>query len=470
MNPINIGSRRELFVDSYLIENLTGLELRLQKPQPAGISLRFDRSWEGRYCGYVTVIKDHDVYRMYYRGWPDPQSNGDNSDNQVTCYAESPDGVNWEKPDLGLVDIEGTYRNNVILAGNGHVSHNFTPFIDRKPGIPTSERFKAIAGTAQTGVLTFASADGIRWRQSKERPILPPSPDEIRYDSQNLAFWSDAESCYVCYFRVFRNGIRTVARTTSKDFDTWSEPVLVRLGEGPPEHLYTSQIQPYFRAPHIYIAFPARFLPGKTVLTDEEGEALEIDRYPSSKNNGRGRWFDISETLFMSSRSRDRFDRTFMQGFVRPGADRRNWVGRSNFAALGVVPTGPREMSMYVTRGFSQPTHHLERLSLRTDGITSLSAPYNGGEMVTKLILFNGRELELNYETGADGHITVEMLNERNEPVVGCTKKDAIPNVGDEIVRIARWKEGADVRRLANTPVRLRFFMKDADLYSFRFR
>jgi hypothetical protein len=87
-----------LFVDHFLIEKLQGVSLQLQQPQPAGIALKFDQPWEGQVSGYVTVIHDGDLYRMYYRGRPltgygdtDPRA------QEVTCYAESRDGITFSR-------------------------------------------------------------------------------------------------------------------------------------------------------------------------------------------------------------------------------------------------------------------------------------------------------------------------------------------------------------------------------------
>ena len=83
---MNIGKRRELFVDTYLIERLQDTRLKLHPPRPAGVAIHFDRPWEGRHSGYVTVLKDQDVYRMYYRGLPEA-GEPTNSIKQVVCYA-----------------------------------------------------------------------------------------------------------------------------------------------------------------------------------------------------------------------------------------------------------------------------------------------------------------------------------------------------------------------------------------------
>jgi len=179
---IDIGSRLELFADTFLIEKLQDVRLKLHEPQPSGIALQFDNPWEGSFCGYVTVIKDKDIYRMYYRGLP--IAGADGSAKEVTCYAESRDGINWIKPDLGLFEVQGTTKNNVILSNTAPFSHNFAPFLDTRPGVPQSERYKAAAGTQKTGLAAFVSSDGIRWKKMREEPIIT----EGAFDSQNVTF------------------------------------------------------------------------------------------------------------------------------------------------------------------------------------------------------------------------------------------------------------------------------------------
>ncbi len=140
-------------------------------------------------------------------------------------YAESKDGVTFTKPNLGIFEVKGTRNNNVILNGPPHLSHNFSPFLDTRPRVPDSERFKALAGNSKSGLIPFISTDGIRWKKLREEPVITKGA----FDSQNLAFWSEHEDCYVCYFRRFiqvgSTRFRTIARTTSKDFFKWDEPV-----------------------------------------------------------------------------------------------------------------------------------------------------------------------------------------------------------------------------------------------------
>lgn len=117
---IDLGDRMELFTDNYLIYNLVGIEIRMQIPVDEGPVLYFINPWEGIFSGYSTIIKDDSIYRLYYRGIP--AIGGDGSDQEVTCYAESTDGINWVKPELGLYKVNSSWKNNVILANAAPVS------------------------------------------------------------------------------------------------------------------------------------------------------------------------------------------------------------------------------------------------------------------------------------------------------------------------------------------------------------
>jgi len=458
ISVMDMGSRLELFVDGRLIDALEGAQLRLHTPVDAETVLRFDKPWEGRHCGYVTVIKDGDLYRLYYRGLP--TSGGDGSNSETTCYAESADGLAFTRPNLGLFEVQGTRDNNVILSGMAPLSHNFSPLLDTRPGVPPDERFKALAGTSKSGLIAFVSADGIHWRKLRDEAVITQGA----FDSQNVAFWSESEGCYLCYFRTWSEGeyagIRTVSRTTSDDFVHWSAPKKMTFGPTPLEHLYTNQTKPYFRAPQIYIAIAARFMPGRRVISAAQMEALG----GTAEYSG-----DCSDTVFMSSRGGELYDRTFMESFVRPGIGPENWTSRTNYPTYGVVPTGAAEMSLYIQRNYGQLSHYLQRLKLRTDGFVSVNAPYAGGELRTIPISFSGKRLAINYSTSAAGSLWVELRDYDGKPIPGYTRDDADEIIGDEIERTVTWKGNADVAALAGKPIRLRFVMKDADLYSIRF-
>ncbi|QDU11533.1 hypothetical protein [Gimesia aquarii] len=462
--PLEIGSQRELFVDDYLIDKMKGAELRLHHPVDEGVVLKFDNPWEGLFCGYCTIIKDGDIYRAYYRGRPTAGADGDVG--EVYCYAESKDGKHWTKPEFALFEKQGHKKNNIILADAAPMTHNFSPFLDTRPGVPKAERYKALGGTMSSGLVAFTSADGIHWKQHPAGAVITKKmvPFPYMFDSQNVAFWSPVEKKYLSYFRVFKDGIRRIARVESDDFIHWSKPVLMeythRNEKAPIEHLYTNQTHPYFRAPHIYLAVAARFMPGRQVLTD--AQAKEVGVHP--------KYFkDTSDAILMTTRGDNTYQRTFLSGFITGGIGAQNWVSRTNYPALNVVQTGPSEMSIYVNQDYAQPTAHLRRYSLRLDGFASVRADYKGGELVTKPLIFDGSKLAINFSTSAAGGIKVEIQDANGKPIPGFTLADSREQIGNEVNRIVTWKGGDDLKALSGKPVQLRFVMKDADLYSLQF-
>ncbi len=442
-----IGSRRELFVDRFLVGELIDTELKLHTPQlmPAVDPPR-------PHGHYATVLKADDQFQFYYRGDTQPGNHWKKGweqyhDGEVTLYAESKDGIHWNLPDLGIYPDHPTFpAGNVVLMNEFLVNHNFTPFIDTRPGVPETEKYKALGGLAYQpnqhlevrkrrgpgGLKAFVSPDGIHWKPLQADPVIPEAWGKY-FDSQNYAFWSESEQAYVCYFRRFIKGYRGIARTTSQDFIHWT-PFQEMHANLPNEHLYTACTQPYFRAPHIYFALPTRFMA-------KRGSATDI--------------------LFMSARGAAPFDREFTQSFIRPGIGKDGWANRANYAAIGIHQTGPAEISLFLTGG--------RRYTLRLDGVASVNAPLEGGTLITKPLTFTGNELEINYSTSAAGQIQVEIQDAQGNPLPGFTLADCEPIYGDHIARTVRWKEGTDVSSLSGKPVRLRFVMHDADLYALKF-
>ena len=454
--PVEIGDRRELFLDATLIDQMEGTSRRLHVPRREGIALAFDKPWEGAFSAYPTILQDGERYRMYYRGRPDVSE----EHPAVTCYAESADGITWSKPELGLFEVMGSKDNNVILAGAPEFSANFSPFLDTKHGVPAEERFKAIAGDRETGLVAFVSADGIHWSRWRDEPVFR---DGI-FDSQNVAFWSDHENAYVCYFRTWTGpdytGFRTVSRTTSPDFMHWTAPVEMDFGDTPPEQLYTNGTHPYFRAPHIYLALAKRFFPDKAAF-DAETAANLVD-------NPKYR-VASSDSILMSTRGGSHFDRSFMEAFIRPGPTARDWIARDNTPALGVVPANERELFLYRMSHYAQSTAHLTRYALRLDGFVSIHAGYEGGTFTTRPFTFEGDVLELNFATSAAGGLRCAVLDADGAPIPGFRLNDCPEFIGDQIAHTVQWTSERKLSELAHRVVRLHVELRDGDLYSFRF-
>jgi hypothetical protein len=143
-------------------------------------------------------------------------------------------------------------------------------------------------------------------------------------------------------------------------------------------------------------------------------------------------------------------------------------------ASPGIIQTSDKEISLYVSENYgnypadASKTPRLRRAVIRVDGFVSVNAGYAGGEMLTKPLVFKGAALVINYSTSAVGSMKVEVQDEHGVPILGFGLAEATEIYGDEIERAVSWKQGADLSRLAGRVIRLRFVMKDADLYSIR--
>lgn len=460
---VALGTRRELLVDHYLIDSMWGGSLVLHPPVDMGPVLRFNQpAWEEKHCTYVTVLHSEKGYQLYYRA-----GLGSATDRgfQVTAYAESDDGVQWRKPDLGLFEIQGSKQNNVILtnARGDFAVHNFSPFIDTRPGVDPGQRYKALGGI-KGGLYAFVSADGVHWNRLADTPVFR---DGV-FDSQNVSFWSESEQAYLCYFRTWTEGgfkgYRTVSRARSSDFLHWESEGRIDFGNSPMEHLYINQTAPYPRAPHIYLGTAARLVTGREVLTAAQAEALSLD--PKYRDETRR---EASDVVLLSSRGGTKMERTFLSSLVRPGIGYENWVSRSNFPALNLVSTGPDEMSLYVVEHYAQEDVHLRRYTFRPDGLTSFRAGPEGGFLLSRPITFSGEKLQVNYSSSAAGSLRVELTDMQGMPLTGLSASECTEMIGNELARTVRWAAGEDLTAWKGKPVRLRFLLRDADLFSFQF-
>ena len=433
---IDIGSRRELFVDDYLIERLSGAEQKLQTPEARDIALVCDAPWEGNTSAYYTLFQDEDRIRVYYRGAHFDEKTKKAAHPEFACYAESRDGLKFEKPKLGIVEFNGSRDNNIVWSGQG--THNFTVFKDANPACAPEARYKALGRGQPNGLYAFQSADGLHWSLMREKAVITDGA----FDSQNLAFWHPERKCYFDFHRKGRNGVRDIMTATSTDFLNWTQPEFLDYGNAPTEHLYTNAIQPYFRAPHLFIGFPTRFQPQHEQV----------------------------EPVFMTSRDGKRFHR-WSEALIPITAPQDRDGNRSNYMTWGLLssPTNPRELSIYATEAYyAGPGSRVRRFVFRTDGFVAIHAAKEG-ELLTKPLTFSGRSLELNVRTGLKGRVRVELQTPDGQAIAGYSLDECKPFSGDSIAQTVAWKGGDSLDKLAGKPLRIRFVLEDADLFALRF-
>ena len=323
-------------------------------------------------------------------------------------------------------------------------------------------------------------------------------------DSQNVIFWDERINSYAAYvrrnLRPFASQGRSVARCESKKLSRFPDvedcSVVLGFDAEDPKHydpvnktkiqvadFYTNGTFKYPWAQDAYYMFPSEYFHYMTFLKDfRKGQPVNAGSL---------------DARFAASRDGIDWKRYDRRAFVDLGM-KGEWDSRSIYMAYGVVPgISESEMSMYyygsnTLHGWDREDQHRERnkrilrraggapetevhgigrLVIRRDGFVSIKADYTGGEFLTPVLSFKGDELVLNVDTSGVGQVQVEILDENNKPIPGYTLEDCDQiYTANEINHIVKWNGESTVAKLAGKPIRLRFVMRDANLYAFQFR
>jgi len=259
------------------------------------------------------------------------------------------------------------------------------------------------------------------------------------------------------------------------DFLHWTPGEWLDYTPGRTSELYTNQVTPYYRAPHILLGFPTRYYDRGWMKSHDHLPRLDHRKVRAAPSPREGS--AITDGMFMVSHDGKGFS-MWPESFIRPGLRTRDtWFYGDIYQTWGLVETksaiedAPPELSLYASEHYHQETGVVfRRYSLRVDGFASVEAPLSGGEMLTKPLVFSGKELVLNLSTSAAGSIRVEIQDAEGKEVPGYALADCHDLFGDDLQRVVEWVGGSDVSALAGKPVRLRVELMDADLYSLRFR
>jgi hypothetical protein len=446
---LKIGNRIEMFIDDYLIDAVNMITLRMNAPQRRECILKMDKPWEGVASGvYSVVFRDGDIYRMFYRA-SFPENENDSTAGQGCAYAESTDGINWERPNLGIIEYKGQDTNMVFAGPN---AHNFSPFLDRNPDSKEDEKYKAVAGHHVGGLMGYKSSDCLHWEPIQDEALFTKGA----FDSHNLVFFDTNYNKYACYSRYFdstnktfelSSSVRAIQHNYSSDFLNWSDPKPNTYDEDAPfEHFYTNATVQCPGAEHIYFSFPMRFM---------------HERYKIHGHKQVG----VSDNVMMTSRDGRHWTRSFLESWVEPGLDQRNWTERNLIVAQGIIETGD-EFSMFINENTKWDSAYIRRVTVPRYRFGSIYSNRLGGTFTTKPILLEGDSLYINYATSAPGSIRVGIIDENGWPLPLYLTEDCDVIYGDELEKVVSWHGNSNLSHLRGKALRFKFELIDADLYA----
>ena len=443
----DLAGQRHLFVDDYVVEEARDVRRVMNRPvkyagnpviRPAypidhGINI------------YGTLMHDAEMglYRMWYQGYGGPVPN-------YACYATSRDGVYWEKPELGIVEMGGDRENNVVL------EHACVPNVirDSRDGDPGRlykmlfwDRPATPRGTASVSVAF--SPDGIRWTKYEGNPVLLGT-----HDTHTLFGWDESYGKYVAYIRPrvpMGKGItRVVGRSVSDDFVDWTEPevVLAPDDDDPPGLEFYGM--PVFKYEGLYLGLPWAY------HTHPE------ESYP--------RMAGSADVQLASSRDGIKWERV---------GDREPFIplGPPGSVDQGMVYCANQPLAMgdelwFYYGGFDNdhahplPSSNICLAKLRLDGFVSMDADAREGTVVTRAFRCGGGELVIN-ASARGGTVSVAVLDEQGVEVDGYRAVDCALFDGDSVRHRVTWRENVSLGGVKRSVVRLKFYLRNAKLYSF---
>ncbi|MEX2285703.1 MAG: hypothetical protein WD648_01360 [Planctomycetaceae bacterium] len=477
---IDIGATKQTFLDDLLIFEASKISTFVTRPQKhaANPILVADRDWErgpvvdgleGVEITGQCVLYDVDdkLFKMWYLGWVWDDG------RRPWCYAVSRDGYQWEKPQLGLYEYKGSRQNNIV-ADWGDPQY-FNVFKDPHDPDP-SRRYKAMGElegpiSNQTGGAAVAfSPDGLRWTQHPGNPVVKHGRN--LGDAPTFLGWDPKTGKYVFYPRpghglapeIYGTGdhrhIRSYGYSTSDDFVHWSDTELMMTPDDDD------------RVDYQYMQFTAgidgEFYVGFNAVHETHEQTWDVFLM-TSRDGFHWNWVD-RKVPFLGRGEIGSYD----DGYMTPSGpifhDGKVWIYYGAFSGAH----SERESKL-------GPTHmSIALCTLPQDRwVGLLAGPYRG-TVVTHPVTFTGSKLVVDL----DASLAMQKPAANRRRFDECEVRVAIEDQsGGRIADFAadrmtpltasgrqeiRWAD-ADLSQLAGKPVRLRFEMRNAALYSLQF-
>ena len=525
LSNVNIGRTRQLFLDDHIVEETRDVVRQVHRPRrhPANPVVTPDRPWEQNgggvqlYGGTVLYDEEDEIFKLWYRIGEAPVKGSDGLWHQPpgsyrACYATSADGMNWEKPNLGLRAFDGSTDNNLLPATKGGGGQLRRPNLIKDYSEPDPrQRYKMVYLNeidGRWGLSKGFSADGVHWDTNVgERKVFDKSvaPNGLLFG------WDEGNQEFVHFHRKggeesrervdvdgrFVRRKTAVVRSSSPDFVNWGDPVeVLHRGENDP---------PYWSPSHGMDLAGMQYTDDLYVGAVDTCTPFHVEDQPEGMSPRK--WHPYSHmfaeyrTEFVFSRDNKDWKRLWPGWEFFPPAQWRAWDDKTIGVDRPIVYNG-QILWFYcgnnLPLGVNTPDHPLYEqqgtvvngeymgysiglATMRLDGFVSMDGYEPVGTLVTKPLLFEGDRLLVNarapetaFDTDKDpgrpfGRLTVEMLGEDGRPLPGYTADDCDAFTGDETSHVVTWNGIPSVGDLAGRTVKLRFNLRNTALYALEF-
>jgi hypothetical protein len=459
--PVEIGTTPQFFVDNYIVDNVWAIKYKSQfvtrvfhapRKHPANPLIAGDG-------GYVNVVYDEQD-RLFRMWWQTAVRRGSEEEKTqyAIAYAESKDGVAWEKPNLGLFQWQGSKDNNIVYLGYKNSRASGPQILTT---IPESQKrgYRYImtyrtggAGRGNDGIRLVGSHDGIQWDESSDTLIKHLHSDTVNsivYDSQRDQYVMTCRAKHL--YRLFQGDVldtgesRRVARIVSKEL--WAP------WEGEPQNI---------------------LLPDNVDLLGEKFDCFYGMplHYHAGIYWGFLWMFKMNDPIYTqlaTSRDSIHWTRLHPRPALVPLGSEGEWDAGMTFGGPW-VEVGDEWRFYYA--GHSEG--HQSRTRIPGIGLSvapkerlvSMHGPAGGGVVVTRQIFWPGGDLVVNCDASA-GQLKVRVSGDQRKPIAGFDYADGQPFRGDSLAHTVRFGDRS-LDELRGQPIRLEFYLENAHLFAFR--
>lgn len=437
---------RRLFLDAMVTEQSQGLTRVFHSAEKyAGNPvIKKDRDWEGwGPYQYGTVMWDDVKLKMWY------QCIGDGGDG--VCYAESKDGIRWTKPALGVVDFKGSSANNMVSTSTEFHIPSVMKLADGK---------WAMYGFGRSvGAHVAFSPDGLHWQVPAEDKKLFTSSDVTNF------FYDPYRGRYVCTLKTANRRHRAVCVAVSEDGLNWQKlidaPIFGADDLDPDDtQIYGMPVFPYqgmcIGLPWMYHSRFIKYGPysADRMYEAEEGSPCTMDAQLA--------W---SWNLIQWNRTPER------KPFIALGP-KGSFDSEMITTARAPVVVGDK---LYFYYGGFDTKHNVYKdvhgaiglATLRLDGFCSMHAGAQEGWLISRIEVFKTPRVTINAKCAPAGYVVAELLDRNDKVIPGFSRAECIPFRGDSVRGTIAWKTKQFSGKYANADKKVRFILKNADLYSY---